>query len=189
MNYFENTKILAPYDFSEFSRAAVETAMKIAGRNENVTVLHVVDPTPLYSYRGETEFDIGSPDRVESDMESALEIDDEHEARALKMMQGEFADARHHGLHFDTAVDEAAHGIAGYAEQHDFGLIVLPSHGRTGLKRLLIGLDRRTSRTTLTLPGDRTQNVNRSQRRLIQSERGQHGRHQHENERQLNHQS
>ncbi len=140
MNYFETSKILAPFDFSAFSQAAVETAMKVAGKNENVTVLHVIDPVPVNYYPSGVGLDAsGSMGFDTNDLEEAAEIDDDHEAAALKMMQGEFGDARHHGLHFDTSVDEAAHGIAAYAEQHEFGLIVLPSHGRTGLKRLLIG--------------------------------------------------
>jgi len=140
MNYFEHTKILAPYDFSKFSQAAVETAMKIAGKNENITVLHVVDPVPLYGYSGETGLDLGSgPSWGMPNLDLAAEIDDDHEQRSLKLLQGEFGDARHHGLNFDTAVNEPAQGITEYAEQYKFELIVLPSHGRTGVKRLLIG--------------------------------------------------
>ena len=140
MNYFEQSKILAPVDFSEFSQAAVETAMKIAGKNENVTVLHVVDPTPIYDYTSMMGDNVGgSLDAGMSSLEAADDLDDDHEQRALKMLQGEFGNASHHGLRFDTAVDEAAHGIANYALHYKFDLIVLPSHGRTGIKRLLIG--------------------------------------------------
>ncbi|PAY21168.1 universal stress protein UspA [Rhodopirellula sp. SM50] len=140
MNYFENTKILAPYDFSEFSRAAVETAIKIAGKNENVTVLHVVDPSPLYGYSGDMGLELGAG-RVLGvpDVDLASEIDEQHEKKAIVSLKNEFSDGRHQGLNFDTAVNEAAHGITEYAEHHAFGLIVLPSHGRTGMKRLLIG--------------------------------------------------
>ncbi len=140
MNYFENHKVLARYDFSKFSQAAIETAMKIAGKNENITVLHVVDPVPLYGYSGETGMELGAGSVLDlPDVELAAEIDEDHEARALKMLQGEFGDSRHHGLNYDTTVNEPAHGITEYAEHHEFDLIVLPSHGRTGIKRLLIG--------------------------------------------------
>jgi nucleotide-binding universal stress UspA family protein len=141
MNYFENAKILAPYDFSKFSQAAVETAIKIAGKNENIMVLHIVDPVPLYGYSGNAGLELGGggADWGMPDIGLVAAIDEDHEQRALKMLQGEFSDARHHGLNFDTAVDEPAHGIAEYAEHHAFDLIVLPSHGRTGVKRLLIG--------------------------------------------------
>lgn len=140
MNHFANAKILAPYDFSQFSLAAVETAMKIAGKNENVTVLHVVDPVPLYGYSGDMGLGMGGgADWGMPDIGVAAEIDDEHVQRALKTMQSEFDDVRHQGLHFETVVNDATHGITEYAEQNAFDLIVLPSHGRTGVKRLLIG--------------------------------------------------
>tara|TARA_A100001391_G_scaffold122174_1_gene83347 strand:+ start:757 stop:1236 length:480 start_codon:yes stop_codon:yes gene_type:complete len=140
MNHFENSKILAPYDFSKFSLEAVETAMKIAGKNENVTVLHVVDPVPLYGYSGDTGLGMaGGADWGLPEIGLAAQIDDDHVHRALKTMQAEFNDARHQGLNYDTVVNDPTHGITEYAEQNAFDLIVLPSHGRTGVTRLLIG--------------------------------------------------
>jgi len=59
MNYFEHKKILVPHDFSELSESAVETAIKIAGNCQNVTVLHVVDPAPIYGYSSGSE--LGEP--------------------------------------------------------------------------------------------------------------------------------
>jgi nucleotide-binding universal stress UspA family protein len=139
VNYFENKTILVPHDFSELSDDAVETAIKIAGKCENVTVLHVVDPTPLYGYAdgsGEMggSFDIGIPSIVQAD-----EIDEDQQQRAIRLLQGQFGDAQHVGLKFATTVNDASHGIADYASENEFDLIVMPSHGRTGVKRLLIG--------------------------------------------------
>lgn len=140
MNYFENAKILAPYDFSKFSLAAVETAMKIAGRNENITVLHVVDPVPLYGYSGDTGLGMaGGADWGLPEIGLAAQVDDDHVQRALKAMQSEFGDSHHAGLQYASVVNDPTHGITEYAEQNGFDLIVLPSHGRTGMKRLLIG--------------------------------------------------
>ncbi len=140
MNHFENSKILAPYDFSKFSLDAVETAIKIAGRNENITVLHVVDPVPLYGYSGDAGLGMaGGADWGLPEIGLAAQIDDDQVQRALKLMQSEFGDARHADLNYATVVNDPTHGITEYAEQHGFDLIVLPSHGRTGVKRLLIG--------------------------------------------------
>lgn len=140
MNYFADQKILAPYDFSEFSKASVETAIKIAGKNENITVLHVVDPVPLVDYSGNAGVDFGSGTSWGMpDVGLATEIDDQHEAHAMEMLQGEFGDTTHQGLNFATIVEDPTHGITDYAQQHKFDLIILPSHGRTGVKRLLIG--------------------------------------------------
>ena len=45
-----------------------------------------------------------------------------------------YADVR-----IELIIGNPPHGIADFAEQIDADLIVMPSHGRTGLKRLLIG--------------------------------------------------
>lgn len=140
MNHFANAKILAPYDFSKFSLAAVETAMEIAGKNENITVLHIVDPVPLYGYSGDAGLAMGGgADWGVPEIGIAAQIDDDHVQRALATMKAEFSDARHQGLNYDTVVNDPTHGITEYAEQNAFDLIILPSHGRTGMKRLLIG--------------------------------------------------
>jgi len=138
MNYFEHKKILVPHDFSELSESAVETAIKIAGNCQNVTVLHVVDPAPIYGYNSGSE--LGEPlDLDMLNVESADAIDDDHEQQAFKMLQGQFGDAHHAGLQFATTVSDAPHGIADFASENKFELIVMPSHGRTGVKRFLIG--------------------------------------------------
>ena len=140
MHHFESSKILAPYDFSEFSQAAVDTAMKIAGKHENITVLHVIDPAPIYGYSGETGLEFGgAAGWGMPDVGLADRIDENRERRALEMLENEFGDVDHQGLNFATAVNEPAHGITEYAEHHQFDLIVLPSHGRSGVQRLLIG--------------------------------------------------
>ena len=140
MSHFDNAKILVPYDFSEFSLPAVETAMKIAGKNNNITVLHVVEPVPLYGYSADNGIGLGgSAGWGMPDVGLAAEIDTDHQQRVLEMLQAEFNDASHQGLNYETVVNEPAHGITDYAEQNGFDLIVLPSHGRTGVTRLLIG--------------------------------------------------
>ncbi|WP_442506266.1 universal stress protein [Novipirellula sp. SH528] len=140
MSHFDNAKILVPYDFSEFSLPAVETAMKIAGKNDNITVLHVVEPVPLYGYSADNGIGLGgSAGWGMPDVGLAAEIDTDHQQRVLEMLQAEFNDVSHQGLNYETVVNEPAHGITDYAEQNGFDLIVLPSHGRTGVTRLLIG--------------------------------------------------
>ncbi|WP_372720570.1 universal stress protein [Novipirellula sp.] len=140
MSHFDHAKILVPYDFSEFSLPAVETAMKIAGRNENVTVLHVVEPVPLYGYSADNGIELGGgAGWGMPDVGLSEEIDAGHQQRALEMLKAEFDDAAHRGLNYETVVNEPAHGITDFAEANGFDLIVLPSHGRTGVTRLLIG--------------------------------------------------
>ncbi len=139
MNYFDSKKILVPHDFSDLSGNAVEVAIKIAENRQHVTVLHVVDPAPIYGYTG-SDAEFGGPFKTGMpDIDIADQINEDHRQRALKMLQGQFGDAHHAGLNFATIVHDASHGITEFASENKFDLIVMPSHGRTGMKRLLIG--------------------------------------------------
>lgn len=123
MNYFENKRILVPVDFSVHSREAVDKAIEISGGCQGVTVLHAIEAMPAY--------DIGA--RYNDN------IDAEHEKRVTKLLKAHFAETKYEGLNFATTIDDPPHGIADYAKANQFDLIVMPSHGRTGLKRLLVG--------------------------------------------------
>jgi nucleotide-binding universal stress UspA family protein len=60
----------------------------------------------------------------------------EHAEKALK---DKLAESKFEGIHMAITFGDAGQEIAEFAEKLEAGLIVLPSHGRTGLKRLLIG--------------------------------------------------
>ena len=48
-------------------------------------------------------------------------------------------DEKYKGVKIEVLLGDAGHEIVDYAKDIGADLIVLPSHGRTGLKRLLIG--------------------------------------------------
>ena len=123
MNYFEQKKILVPYDFSDRSSKAVETAIQITGDCKHVTVLHVIEPLPSYDIDGGYN----------------VEIDDDRVDQALKNLTSRFKAEQYQGLSFETVHGDPPHGIADFCQGKHFDLIVMPSHGRTGLKRLFIG--------------------------------------------------
>ena len=140
MNYFEHSKILVPIDFSDQSNHAVETGVQIADANENVSVLHVVDPAQLYGLDDNGGYELGGGmGAAMCNWEGAAEIDQDHEAMAIKTMKDAFGGDRFEGIQFCTLVDTPAEGITRFAADHAIDLIVLPSHGRSGVKRLLLG--------------------------------------------------
>jgi nucleotide-binding universal stress UspA family protein len=139
-NYFSETKIVVPFDFSSFSARAVETACKIASRNDQVTVLHVINPAQRYGFDDNGGYELGGGMSIAmSNIEGAKEIDEANQHHALQAMQALFGDSKYAGIHFATEVDDPKHGIVEFALRNDCELIVIPSHGRTGIKRLLIG--------------------------------------------------
>ncbi|MGC3968366.1 MAG: universal stress protein [Pirellulales bacterium] len=60
-------------------------------------------------------------------------------AHTEQALRERLADSKFAGINLHVAFGEAGHEIAGFAQTHHADLIVLPSHGRTGLSRLLIG--------------------------------------------------
>ncbi len=122
--------ILAPTDFSQASSLALDAAHILAVQNEaKITLVHVYDSGGVL-FGGEGA------------LESGHTIDEETEERIhgeLKKIADErFADV----AHVKTAVvisASAADGIVSYAEKEGVDMIVMSTHGRTGLKRMVIG--------------------------------------------------
>jgi nucleotide-binding universal stress UspA family protein len=123
MKWFENRDLVVPVDFSDESFAAVDVALQLAEKPSLVHVLHVL---PLLEPL--------SPGMVWDSVDE--ESRSQHASRALAE---HFTDAKYQGMHTLVAFGDAGHEIAEIAAKFDAGLIVLPSHGRTGFKRLLIG--------------------------------------------------
>jgi nucleotide-binding universal stress UspA family protein len=123
MSFLPRRRIVAPVDFSEFSMEAVDVAMDIAGNNQNVHVLHVLPPA----------------EPVEADM---LLSPVDHEIRirkAMEALESKFSGSRFANLKIEVLIGDPGHEVTEYAGKIGADLIVIPSHGRTGIKRLLIG--------------------------------------------------
>ena len=116
-------KVLIPVDFSEQSIRAVDTALAIAGQASGVHVLHVIeDLTPAHP--GELYGTIDNETRAK---------------HAVDALQKQFADEKYAGLNIETVCGAPGAEIPEQAKELGVDLIVMPSHGRTGISRLLIG--------------------------------------------------
>lgn len=117
-------RILVPVDMSEHSYRALDVARSLAaGRDTSVEVLHVVEdpprPEPYDGPRGGPEVDHG---RVRETL--------------VARMGGE-GGAVPVEVHVDTG--HTVSTIVDFAEREGVDMIVLASHGLTGLKRVLLG--------------------------------------------------
>jgi nucleotide-binding universal stress UspA family protein len=118
-----HTKILFPTDFSTLGQAALETATALAKqRGAKLLIVHVEEP-PLAYGGGELYYGIQEPDRQEIErMLSAVVPADPAVGYEHRLMLGSPATA-----------------IVQLAEKEKVDMIVMPTHGRTGLTRLLMG--------------------------------------------------
>ena len=64
---------------------------------------------------------------------------EEREERVTQALRERLADAKYSGVQIAVEIGDPGQSIVDFAESVQANLIVTPSHGRTGIKRLLIG--------------------------------------------------
>jgi nucleotide-binding universal stress UspA family protein len=123
MNWFHGKRVVVPFDFSGDSINAVKMALKLADRADEVHVAHVLlelpatDPIVIWD-----------------------EFSDERRRKTLReSMEKTLADSGIEGVQVNVSVGNPGRVIADLAEEIEAGLIVIPSHGYTGLKRWFLG--------------------------------------------------
>ena len=122
-------KILCPIDFSDASRTALETAADLARRHgASLTLFHAY-PVPGYTFP-DGSF-VASSKMMEELAEAAKAHLDEWKAMAVRLGVP--------GVEAVTAVGEPAHEIVAFAREQKCDLLVLGTHGRTGLSHALMG--------------------------------------------------
>jgi nucleotide-binding universal stress UspA family protein len=121
--------ILAPVDFSDEGRPALDAAADLANRHPGakLTLLHVYQLPNLVLPEG---YILASPQQLEALLAKVSEKIEQLRQRAVE-------------LGADTHVESVAGvpwlEIVRYAEQNGVDLIVMGTHGRTGLRHALIG--------------------------------------------------
>lgn len=123
MSWLPKQKIVVPVDFSEDSFAAIDTALElVAGPGS----LHIVYVLPI--------FDPAEPDVVWSTVN-----DETRRRHGEQALRERLSDAKYKGVNLHVLFGEPGHKITELAGSEGAELIVLSSHGRTGISRLLIG--------------------------------------------------
>ena len=123
----EIKRILVPVDFSEHARLGAEYARALAtGYGATIDLVHVVEDAVFPTVYGIDPLTPVLPD-VHDRAREALE----------SLADDIVDDATSVELH--VTAGHASRDIVDFAEEHESSLIVMTTHGRTGLKRFLIG--------------------------------------------------
>jgi universal stress protein A len=130
---FPPARILVPHDFSETSRTALAYAVQMARQlSAAVVVVHVGPPIPTFAYP--------LPEATALQTAQWTETLRERQESARQALEDEIRPWTGDVL-FETRFEEgeAADCILRVAEEAECTLVVMGSHGRTGLRRALIG--------------------------------------------------
>ena len=126
--------ILIPTDGSETSRHAVDQAVDIASKYDStVHVLYVVDVDATSYSLGTEQVDRIRQGHLDDMPEVKADADEATEYVANK--------AAEHGLEVEqhVRVGEPARAIRKFVEDSHIDLVVMGSHGRSGLSRVILG--------------------------------------------------
>ena len=122
-------QILVPYDASSYANHAFDDALKIAEKfGSKITVLTVLG-TKVEDTSGIS-------------LERAIEIQDEHEDVATKILKDLEILAKEKGVEFSFKIiyePSPYKGIVNFSNSNSMDLIVMGSHGRSGIKKAILG--------------------------------------------------
>ena len=123
MKFETKETVVVPIDFSETSESAVRSAIEMAQSPDSVRVVHVLP-------------------RDDSLGPGALWQEDHDKFRlekATEHLSGFLREHQFEGVRRDILFGDPGSTIVKYAKDCGADLIVIPSHGYSGLKRLLLG--------------------------------------------------
>ena len=118
--------ILVAYDGSHPAQKAVERAVRAAD-GEEIILLRVIEAADGMIEAG---FDMVQERLKEMQSEKTVELSEETKA----LLKSENVD-----FHTETAVGKPSREIVSFAEENDVSEIVIGSHGREGISRVLLG--------------------------------------------------
>lgn len=123
MSWLPQQKIVIAVDFTADSERAADVALELAGSPDRLHLVNVLFP-------------------LESILPSIAlgDVNDEKRAREVEANFSAFLAKRNlAGCHTSVRFGDPAHEIVGYAKEVGADLIVIPSHGYHGVKRMLLG--------------------------------------------------
>jgi nucleotide-binding universal stress UspA family protein len=123
VGWLPKKSVIVPYDFSEYSAKALETAREFVG---DIAHLHVIHVLPMISAT--------DPGMIWEPVDNGAQ-----KRSVEKAFREGFASSPFHKSDFHVHFGDPGSEIVSFAEKLNADLIIMPSHGRRGITRLLLG--------------------------------------------------
>ena len=135
-------RLLVPLDGSRFGSRALQYATEVAQHfDAEVVLIQVVKPaTPVATTTG-IDAGMGSPAAAEITMQAALEEDKRNSTRAKRYLSGKIRGMKPRDIKgsYQVVVGDPSQSIMSFAQKEHIDLIVMTTHGKSGLKRAFMG--------------------------------------------------
>ncbi|MDJ0636062.1 MAG: universal stress protein [Xenococcaceae cyanobacterium MO_188.B29] len=123
MSWLRKQSVLVPLDFSELSYQAIAPAREYVEDTSSLVVIHVL--TPLNQ-----EYPVATEDPLE---------DKQRKQKVQEFLQNKLSEMGYEGIKIQVEIGDPSTKIVDYAEKIKTDLIIMPSHGRKGVSRFLLG--------------------------------------------------
>lgn len=122
MKNFTLNKVVVPWDYSPMSKAALKATLEMVDDPEKIEVVHVIS----YPAMPDQGMFMGA-------------LNDNYLSSLVAGFQKEMSDSGLPEVNFTALFGDPGSTITEFAKTQEAGLIVISSHGYTGLSRLLLG--------------------------------------------------
>jgi nucleotide-binding universal stress UspA family protein len=135
-------RLLVPLDGSRFGSRALKYATDVAQRfDAEIILMQVIKPaTPVPSTTGMPP-SIESPAAAKISAQAALQEDKSNAARARRYLSRKLRAMRPHGIKgsYHVVIGDPVQSIMRFSKKAHIDLIVMSTHGKSGLKRAILG--------------------------------------------------
>ncbi len=123
MSWLKRKSVLIPIDFSDLSYQALEPARELVEDVSSLKLIHVL--APLHPADPAAMWDTLS--------------DDDRKQKVRLFTHEKLSEMGYDTIHIEVVIGDTPSKIVDYAQEIDADLIVMPSHGRKGVSRFLLG--------------------------------------------------
>ncbi|MEB3282102.1 MAG: universal stress protein [Lyngbya sp.] len=123
MSAIEKNCVVVPVDFGELSLQAIAAALDYVKSPEQVHVIHVLEALPATD-----------PAMIWNTLDNESRKNNVH-----KKLEEELNQPEYQGIQIHVEIGHIAEKIVDFSQEKNADLIVIPTHGRRGISRFMLG--------------------------------------------------